>query len=193
MTESEWLERGYPFDLLEHLWISAPARKLRLFACACCRHPDVWRLLHQGSRELVNVVERFADEASPWEEVAAAAQKAARGPVSGGSWRSPNPVRLPPSSQAERAVLALAQKNAREAAWGTTREALNLIGPAAAELLREIFGNPFRPPEIAPASLAWQGGTVVKLARQIYEVSASLPCPSWQTPSRSPAVSMRTC
>jgi hypothetical protein len=36
-------------------------------------------------------------------------------------------------------------------------------------LLRDIFGNPFRPVGIDPAWLAWQGGTVVRLAEAVYE------------------------
>jgi hypothetical protein len=40
-------------------------------------------------------------------------------------------------------------------------------------LLRCIFGNPFRPaPSLAPAVLAWNGGTVPKLAAAIYEERA---------------------
>ena len=39
-----------------------------------------------------------------------------------------------------------------------------------ATLLRDIFGNPFRPPPpIAPAVLAWNGGTVRRLAQAIYD------------------------
>ena len=36
-------------------------------------------------------------------------------------------------------------------------------------LFRDIFGNPFRPAAIDPAWLAWNNGTVVKLAKTIYE------------------------
>jgi hypothetical protein len=37
-------------------------------------------------------------------------------------------------------------------------------------MLRNIFGNPFRAPSaIEPAWLAWNNGTVVKLASAIYE------------------------
>ena len=38
--------------------------------------------------------------------------------------------------------------------------------------LREIFGNPFRPGQVDPAWLAWEGGTVVKLAQGIYDQQA---------------------
>jgi hypothetical protein len=40
---------------------------------------------------------------------------------------------------------------------------------AQAELLRDLFGNPFRPIALAPAVLSWQGNTVVNLAQAIYD------------------------
>jgi hypothetical protein len=36
-------------------------------------------------------------------------------------------------------------------------------------ILRDIFGNPFRPVTINPAWLTWNDGTVVKLAQAIYD------------------------
>jgi hypothetical protein len=39
-----------------------------------------------------------------------------------------------------------------------------------AGLIRDLFGNPFRPaPVVDPAWLAWQGGAVPQLARAAYE------------------------
>jgi hypothetical protein len=39
-----------------------------------------------------------------------------------------------------------------------------------AGLIRDIFGNPFRPrPTIDPAWLRWNDGTVVRMARGVYE------------------------
>jgi hypothetical protein len=38
-----------------------------------------------------------------------------------------------------------------------------------AALIREIFGNPFRPPAVDPAWLRWNDGTVPRLARVIYD------------------------
>jgi hypothetical protein len=40
---------------------------------------------------------------------------------------------------------------------------------AQADLLREIFGNPFRPARLDPAWFAWGDGVAAKLARKIYE------------------------
>jgi tetratricopeptide (TPR) repeat protein len=45
--------------------------------------------------------------------------------------------------------------------------------PEGADLIREVFGNPFRrAPGIAPGWLAWNDGTVKQLARAIYEERA---------------------
>jgi hypothetical protein len=41
---------------------------------------------------------------------------------------------------------------------------------AQASLLRDLFGNPFRPPpSIDPSWLAWSGGTILRLAQAAYE------------------------
>jgi hypothetical protein len=42
-------------------------------------------------------------------------------------------------------------------------------GLAQAKLLHDLFGNPFRPAAVDPAWLAWEGGTIVTLARAIYD------------------------
>jgi hypothetical protein len=61
MTEQEWLNCSDPTPMLEFLRGKASARKLRLFACACCRRfrmsPD------KGGRTgaAVHAAERFAD------------------------------------------------------------------------------------------------------------------------------------
>ena len=43
---------------------------------------------------------------------------------------------------------------------------------AQAVLLRDVFGNPFRPVAIDAGCLAWNGGTVVRLAQAIYDERA---------------------
>jgi hypothetical protein len=36
-------------------------------------------------------------------------------------------------------------------------------------LVRDLFGNPFRPVTVSPAWRAWDGGAVVRLAQAAYE------------------------
>jgi hypothetical protein len=44
---------------------------------------------------------------------------------------------------------------------------------AHCDLIRDVFGNPFRPrPAVATAWLAWDGGTVPRLARAAYDERA---------------------
>jgi hypothetical protein len=40
---------------------------------------------------------------------------------------------------------------------------------AQCHLLRDIFGNPFRPASLAPSVLTWNDATVVRLARAAYD------------------------
>jgi hypothetical protein len=47
------------------------------------------------------------------------------------------------------------------------------IRRAIANILRDLFGNPFRPaPSLAPAVLTWDGGTIPKLAAAVYDERA---------------------
>src|SRR5262245_45836145 len=71
MTRSEWLGGTDPGHLVGLLGERASERKLRLFACACCRR--IWPLLHAaGSRRAVEVAERFADGGASDDELARA-------------------------------------------------------------------------------------------------------------------------
>src|SRR5438034_1267780 len=60
MTEPEWLACPDTIELLKYLRERGSSRKLRLFACACCRM--IWDELETSSRFAVEVAERYADK-----------------------------------------------------------------------------------------------------------------------------------
>src|SRR4051794_14129301 len=59
MTEVEWWACTDPGVLLESVREQVSDRKLRLFACACCR--TVWHLLHKRARRAVRATEEWLD------------------------------------------------------------------------------------------------------------------------------------
>jgi hypothetical protein len=151
MTEREWLACDYPSPMLEVLSGHPARQKFRLLACHWCLSPGVRRLVEsQGATGFVAVAERYAAGRASWDELVRAARAAPRARVSGGPWRSPNPVRLAPAAQSLRAVAALVADDAWEAAWGVAREGVNLLGPDACDPIRELFRYPFHPGGLAP-------------------------------------------
>jgi hypothetical protein len=197
MTEAEWLACDEPRPMLDFLRDKASDRRYRLFGLACCRR--VWRsLLNEGSRAAVEVAERFAEgEAS--EEERAEAEDAARAaivaleqgakPIDGGLVVTSAIERKHPGQPwwkravdtAERAASANSPLPSRghiggldslfqphNQAWmeGLLREL-----KAQAKVVRDIFGNPFRPVAFDPSC---RTPDVTALAKVAYD-ERSLP------------------
>jgi hypothetical protein len=172
--------------MLELLRDRVSDRKLRLFACACFRR--VFGLLpDEASRAAVEVAERFAEGLAGEEELAAArvaawesvpqaaaedAWEAARSSASAAAFAAawstdqdvgPMDVVPPMFFRGMKGDAGGADVSAWDAAWFAERK-------AQTALLRDLFGNPFRPaPAMDPAVLAWEGGAMVNLARLAYD------------------------
>jgi hypothetical protein len=171
MTEREWLNCNDPTAMLELLQARGQAspRKLRLFACACCR--SIWPLMtDKCSRRAVEVAERFADG------------QATLLTLRKWHWAAYEAYEVEMTDQPGRVEAAYAANCAvhEDAAWA----ALNASMAAAdagqtragqCDLLRDIFANPFQAASpIDRTWLSWNDGTIPRLARASYE-ERSLP------------------
>jgi hypothetical protein len=166
--EAEWLSCTDPFCLIKGRRDWPSDRKCRLFACACCRL--AWdELSDPRSRAAVEVAERLADGLAHADEVARARQAAK---VVSPALHPGAPVH--PAAAAWEALSARpAPGLAMAAVWQPPRQGDRERGARLAALFREIAGNPFRPsPPLTPTVLAWNDGTVIKLAQGIYEERA---------------------
>jgi hypothetical protein len=163
VTEEEWLASNDPYPMLHpcRKVIRYCPRKGHLFAVACCRR--IWHLFTDPrSRAAVETTERFIEGEVDRAELAVAAHDE--------SFRRRGKV----AASTEWA----AQFTASENAWHAASRASNFAyvaagdglqpGPehtAQAHLLRDIFGNPFRPVTADPS---WLTPTVTALAAAIY-------------------------
>jgi hypothetical protein len=173
MTETEWLACADPKSMLKFLRGKASDRKLRLFAVGYCR--SIWPSLKSiRSRRAVETSELYADGRTDRKSMRAAGNAAMAATRDAHASRS----------LAEWMTIAAAYNAARNCAFsdpwdaarfasGETRNAAHVntpLGRCLASLLREIFDNPFRPsPFLSPAVLAWNDGTVRRIAESIYE------------------------
>jgi hypothetical protein len=180
LTAEEWDACRYPGTMLPHLRTASP-RKLRLFVCACCRR--AWdAMFDERSKRVVEAAEQWADgrmtarDLKPIQLAACLAQK-------------PKPfdhtilnrVNIPKAysrdfryyfaARAARSAGVLRKTWVVNTAWAAAQAAgIRSVGAehiAQANLVRDIFGNPFRTP--AAFSPRWRTDTAVALANQMYE------------------------
>jgi hypothetical protein len=163
VTGRKWDDCKNPLTMLEYLGNGVGERKLRLFACACSR--SLWQLLvHAAHRSAIEIAERFADGNASVADLRVARRKAYR---SGGKgvWADLH------RRYASRSAFETTRGGAYAAAHSASdSSAPHLFGHGddreQTKLLREIFGNPFRPVTFDPA---WRTSTAVALAAQMYE------------------------
>lgn len=192
MTEDEWLSDADPVRVLD--WLEGrmltSRRKLQLFVCAACR--QVWAELRPSVRQLVEAAEEAAD-ADPRER--------RYGPRSSRFHDGLLTLWRETLGNLEEEVRSLTSwvmhgvSRGRDCATAVRALCPPATPSAQAALARELFGNPFRkvrrvgsllcarvqtwPEDRRPDDLlfahewrTWQNGTVVQLARGIYEERA---------------------
>jgi hypothetical protein len=179
MTEKEWLESTDPQAMLAFLRGKASDRKLRLLACACCRR--IWLQLGEATPEAVKMSERVADgEASKNEMRSALSRLGAMGGISA-AWAANCAKHAVlkdeadiAAAQAVRDALFFAYHQVYEETFSLSTYTGDEKKAAEAErverkklipLIREAFGNPFRPITL---DSTWLGPKALTLAQQIY-------------------------
>jgi hypothetical protein len=174
MTESEWLAATNPTQMLQILRDRRDCRKLRLYTCACCRH--IWFLLTDDrSRGAIEAAEGFSDGFVTDEQREAAFSSACDASLDIGLGReiwsetSLQFRRQQPSEMRWRAAVLAAFAVGTGAGHAPNHiggaELDPVDGEVQARILRDIFGNPFRPVAVHPP---WLTSTVVTLAETIY-------------------------
>lgn len=158
MTEHAWFTSSNPVLMLAQISGQANRRKLRLFACACCRRVEQLFADSHCQRTL-ETIETLAQNGKSSEAVIAAVHLA---------------------EQAESRAFGTVRAAARAVAtaWATPEHSRSAAALASgdpdreaeihADLLREIFGNPFRSEPIKLSWLHWNDGCVDRMARTIY-------------------------
>lgn len=161
MGDGVWEREGNPEELLRLVRDTGGRRKLRLLACACARRMAP----AAGAAPVLALAERIADgapnvDADEWRTAHRQLHDLRRG--SGGATRRVAGV----------LECTIGQEPYEDAYWAMhhlANEQADSTGrpdPALqAALIREVFGNPFRPIDFS----AWRTGTVVSLARGAYE------------------------
>jgi hypothetical protein len=172
MTESEWLTSEEPEQLLLFLTeIDRKDRKFRLFGCACGRR--VWDLLAAKElREAVETAERFANTSATGAELEEARTNAARLCRGEGDIIADHgPMAVASLCEATAGWFMPAESTAAVAAEARFDEGADWNDAhvqeerAQAALVRDVFGNPFRPIAFAPVYLT---PTVISLAEAAY-------------------------
>jgi hypothetical protein len=173
MTQEEWLACAEPRTMLEFLMDFLPGkvseRLLRLFGCACCRR--IWHLLDERSRNDVEHAERVAEGLARLprtrRDVFSEAEVAVSGTLATHGFDAARVA-------AENTALMVGFDAALKGMFNDYTPRIVAERAAQSDLLRCIFGNPFRALNAEPA---WFTPTVIALAQAIYEERAFDPLP----------------
>jgi hypothetical protein len=171
MTEAEWLACMDPTLMLEFLRGKVSDRKLRLFACACCRRGSV--LLTKKCRKSLETAERYADgELSEQKLFLARFRATVAARVYQRREETAEGILMSAVASACEQGIGGVSEAARNAAIGLSFpiDPVRLADARREQVLslRCIFGNPFYATSLDQSWLAWNDGTAAKLAKGIY-------------------------
>jgi hypothetical protein len=177
MTEAEWLACTDPTPMLEFLRGKASKRKLRLFACACCR--QIWRFLRDGAcQRAVEIGELYSDRKANSAKLRAAERDANRAVffLSGEASITMQLSRYAAKDAALAAALCAAKEVNSNRVAAVARACIAATPDRPKDqcgLLRELFGPaPFRTLALPGISvLTWNDRTVPRLAQAAYDES----------------------
>jgi hypothetical protein len=198
MTEAQWLVGKDP-EMMKKVLPSGNSRKRRLFACVCCRRGwnlfteescqelEMAECLADGTAKrkqldpIREAAERAYQEAPPDETRSGRDQRHT-------AWMA---CRHASGAEIIRAAFnsailmsellgmvaagplpndGMGPHNQESRAWNHAQgKARRIEKTWQAEVLRDIFGNPFLPITINPAVLAWNNAIIVRLARTAYD------------------------
>jgi hypothetical protein len=171
MTEAEWLAGTDPAPMLRFLRRRGSDRKLRLFACDCCR--SISSLFPTETyHQLIEVAEAFSDNLVPRRELTRKHQLVVKHSNSLVASTVASLVATTAFGVADQKAYVAARRTSQRIGEVVTQQ--GLLHDAAtswsqALVLKDIFGNPFRPVSLDPAWLAWHGGAAAQLAQAVYD------------------------
>src|SRR5262245_14781048 len=174
MTEGEWLACCEPGEMIEFLGAKVNDRKLRLFQIACCRR--IWDLLPNDYREAVCVAEQYADgqagdnkRAAARKRISTIGKNLSRLEINAGyaafETLEKTVVKRRPFLGCAVVFGEVAAKSAR-GKKGAYQKAYQAEEAAEADLLRCVFGTPFRRTAF---KAKWKPADVIALAHQRYD------------------------
>jgi len=163
ITELVWLNGTDPMPLLRHIQKKGSVRKMRLLAVIPARLR--WaEIPEKPFRQAIETAERHADGCATDAELAAYREQL-YGYL---GFQFPGGI----SPETNRIVHHLAFTTTYAPTLrplvpgGTWTYCVSLVGETLCPIIRDIFGNPFRPVAFSPE---WRTDTAVELARQMYE------------------------
>jgi hypothetical protein len=172
VTEEAWLVCADPDSVLDFVTPTQTDRKLKLYACACCRRVLHW-LGDPLTPRAIAAIEQHVDGELSDEEMAQAGRWARemfpgsgrRGRKSHNATGAVLTATCFPASEAKFAAAQAADAFSGEDHRNPDIRASQAEKAVQCSLARDIFGNPFRPVAVDPR---WQSENVLALATGIY-------------------------